>query len=125
MLTTVIRRTPTYGYDESVRQERAVFVLYEAIGFEYRDIAEMLKKKMERILKQMNAPPARYRMEPAPLNRQPALVVRSEDELLAAVCMYLRRGQPADMYIVRNPDKLARLPTLPVRRRQAHSVVSF
>ncbi|MGE7826818.1 RNA polymerase sigma factor SigJ [Paenibacillus sp. NPDC093718] len=48
-------------------------------------------------------------LEPAPLNGETGFVIRSGDEILAAICIQLRHGKLARMYAVRNPDKLARV----------------
>ncbi|WP_159881091.1 RNA polymerase sigma factor SigJ [Paenibacillus puerhi] len=47
--------------------------------------------------------------EVASLNGQTGIVIRSGDETLAAICIQLRRGKLANMYVVRNPDKLIRV----------------
>jgi len=47
--------------------------------------------------------------EPAPLNGETGIIIRSGDETLAAIFIQLRRGKLARMYAVRNPDKLARV----------------
>jgi RNA polymerase sigma factor (sigma-70 family) len=47
--------------------------------------------------------------EAVPLNGETGIVLRSEDETLAAILIQLRRGKLARMYAVRNPDKLARV----------------
>lgn len=47
--------------------------------------------------------------DPAPLNGETGILIRSGDETLAAILIQLRRGKIARMYAVRNPDKLARV----------------
>ncbi|MFG1732148.1 RNA polymerase sigma factor SigJ [Paenibacillus sp. 843] len=51
----------------------------------------------------------KFHFEPAPLNGETGFVIRSGDEILAAICIQLRHGKLARMYAVRNPDKLARV----------------
>ncbi|WP_134686857.1 RNA polymerase sigma factor SigJ [Brevibacillus migulae] len=48
----------------------------------------------------------KLRFEAVPLNGETGIVLRSEDETLAAILLQLRRGKLAKMYAVRNPDKL-------------------
>ncbi|TYP73190.1 RNA polymerase sigma factor SigJ [Paenibacillus methanolicus] len=50
-----------------------------------------------------------FQFEAAPLNGETGIVIRSGDEILAAIILQLRGGKLARMYAVRNPDKLARL----------------
>ena len=53
--------------------------------------------------------PGDLRFEFAPLNGQTGIVLRSGDETVAVAFMYIRCGKLANIYIVRNPDKLARV----------------
>ncbi|WP_026701752.1 RNA polymerase sigma factor SigJ [Salibacterium aidingense] len=45
-------------------------------------------------------------LEPAPLNGETGIVLRSGDETAAAIFIQFRRGKFARIYVVRNPDKL-------------------
>jgi RNA polymerase sigma factor (sigma-70 family) len=47
--------------------------------------------------------------EVTPLNGETGIVIRSGDEIVAAIFIQLRRGKLARIYYVRNPDKLARI----------------
>lgn len=50
-----------------------------------------------------------FQVERCPLNGQTAVVVRSGDVPQAVAFMHTRHGKLANLYIVRNPDKLARV----------------
>lgn len=50
-----------------------------------------------------------FHFEAAPLNSENGIVIRSGDEIVAALFIQLRRGKIAKMYAVRNPDKLVRV----------------
>jgi RNA polymerase sigma factor, sigma-70 family len=171
--------------------ERAVFILHEAIGFDYRDIAEILEKSetncrkllsrarskmkltgeekaassaagekwvrhfvdalehgsidtilsllaeditivsdgggkvaalarpiasrdqaarfLAGLVHAMRERPGRYRIDLAALNGQTALVVRLGDEPDTVAYLYLREDRLAEIYFMRNPDKLARI----------------
>ena len=52
---------------------------------------------------------SKLQLEPASLNGESCILIRSGDETTAAIFMQLRRGKLARMYAVRNPDKLARV----------------
>ncbi|EQB36321.1 MULTISPECIES: RNA polymerase sigma factor SigJ [Virgibacillus] len=47
--------------------------------------------------------------EVAPLNGETGIILRSVDEIVAAIFLQLHRGKLAKIYIVRNPDKLTRV----------------
>ncbi|CAG7638225.1 ECF RNA polymerase sigma factor SigJ [Paenibacillus solanacearum] len=47
--------------------------------------------------------------EAVPLNGENGIVIRSEDAIVAAIFIQLRRGKLARMYAVWNPDKLVRM----------------
>jgi len=59
--------------------------------------------------KSIGAYQGKLRFEAVPLNGETGIVLRSEDEILAAILIQLRRGKIARLYAVRNPDKLARV----------------
>ncbi|WP_284645695.1 RNA polymerase sigma factor SigJ [Paenibacillus silviterrae] len=50
-----------------------------------------------------------FHFEFAPLNGETAIVIRSGDEIVAALFIQLRSGMISRMYAVRNPDKLVRV----------------
>jgi RNA polymerase sigma-70 factor (ECF subfamily) len=51
----------------------------------------------------------KLQFEAVPLNGEAGIVLRSQDETLAAILIHLRHGKIARLYAVRNPDKLARV----------------
>ncbi|GIP37053.1 RNA polymerase sigma factor SigJ [Paenibacillus sp. J31TS4] len=59
--------------------------------------------------KSIGAYQGKLRFEAAALNGETGIVLRSEDETLAAILIQLRCGKIARLYAVRNPDKLARV----------------
>lgn len=50
-----------------------------------------------------------YQVEAAPLNGETGIVLRSGDETVSVILIQLRHGKFAGIYIVQNPDKLARI----------------
>ncbi|GAA0134527.1 RNA polymerase sigma-70 factor [Paenibacillus sp. YSY-4.3] len=50
-----------------------------------------------------------FQFETVPLNGETGIVIRSENEIVAAIFIQLQDGKLARMFAVRNPDKLARV----------------
>ena len=102
--------------------ERAVFVLREAFGAPYEEIALVVDRSEDAVRQLAHRArrhvderrprfdaDARTRREVVELNGGPAAVVRSRGELQAAIVLGVAGGRVRAIYLVANPDKLSRL----------------